>query len=72
VADGSGHPGAGGLDPDVTDLEGLPHEFRWSLWVLKQAERFGRLPSEIEEADQSLMGHLEREQIVREALKRYS
>lgn len=56
----------------MTDLEGLPHEFRWSLWVLKQATRFGRLPEEIENADQSLLGHLEREQIVMEALKRYS
>jgi hypothetical protein len=53
-------------------MEGLPHEFRWSLWVLKQAREFKCLPSVIENEDQSLIGHLEREQIVKEALKRYS
>lgn len=72
MADGPGHPGAGALDPDVTDLEGLPHEFRWSLWVLRQAERFGQLPSAIENEDQALMGHLEREQIVKQALRRHT
>lgn len=55
----------------TTDLEGLPGEFRYSLWVLAQAARFGRLPREIEDEGIELQGHLEREQIVQEALKRY-
>jgi hypothetical protein len=53
-------------------MAGLPHEFRHSLYMLKLCERFpGRLPSEIEAEGQELLGHLEREQIVNEALKRY-
>lgn len=44
--------------------------YRDSLYVLKLCDRWHRLPREIEEHDQDLMGHLEREHIVHEALKR--
>jgi hypothetical protein len=42
------------------------------MWVLKICDRWNRFPDEVEERSQSLVGHLEREQIVLDALKRYS
>lgn len=56
----------------MTDLDGLPQEFRYSMWLLRQASRFGCRPSQIEDEDQALIGHLEREQMLADALKRYS
>ena len=55
----------------MTDLEGLPADVRYSRWVLKRAREFGCRPSQIEDEGIELIGHLEREQLVSEALKRY-
>lgn len=56
----------------MTDLEGLPPAYRWSLYLLKISERFGQRPSVMEQEPQDTLGHLERERIVHDALKRYS
>lgn len=56
----------------MTDLEGLPSAVRYSVWVVRQARSFGCLPSAFESEPQATMGHLEHEQMVLEALKRYS
>jgi hypothetical protein len=42
------------------------------MWVLKICDRWGKFPDEVEEREQSMAGHLAREQVVLEALKRYS
>lgn len=56
----------------MTDLAGLPREFRYSMWLLRQADRFGCLPSRIEDEGSDLVGHLEREEIVKQALRRHA
>jgi hypothetical protein len=67
-----GREGAGAPDSDVTDLEGLPPAVRYSMWVLRLCDRWKQPPSVIEGEPQEAAGHLEHEQIVLEALKRYS
>ncbi len=56
----------------MTDLEGLPHAVRRSMFVLRLADRWHCPPAVIEEQGQELLGHLEHEQLVHEALKRNS
>lgn len=52
-------------------MEGLPFEYRRSLYLLKVGRQFGRFPDEVEERGQELLGHLEREATVNNALRRY-
>jgi hypothetical protein len=42
------------------------------MWVLKICDRWNRFPDEVEARGNELLGHLEHEQMVHEALKRYS
>ena len=56
----------------MTDLGGLPHEVRYSMTLLRIADRWKKFPDEVEERSQEIHGHLEYEQMVHEALKRYS
>lgn len=41
------------------------------MFVLKIADRWKKFPSEVEEQDQSMLGHLEHEQMVLQALRRH-
>lgn len=56
----------------MTDLDGLPPAVRYSMWVIRLCDRWKQPPSVIENEPQESVGHLEHEQIVLEALKRYS
>ena len=55
----------------TSDLEGLPADVRYSLWVLKLCDRWHKFPDEVEERGQELLSHLENENLVQEALKRH-